>query len=145
MWEAVVFEFLFTWFGAPWFGFLGALKVAVQEYGIRMQWDVTIWQVPELAVAGMQMSTNSTLNGNVEMSTANGFNSGIITNPLQVPGVCWLNTYPQHQYETLQSILLHVGLSMISHWMGTVCSPCQCHQNVHLQPLLLTPSVAPEP
>ena len=52
--------------------------------------SVTIKQVPELDVAGMQMSTNSTLNGNVEMSTANGFNSGIITNPLQVPGVCWL-------------------------------------------------------
>ena len=41
----------------------------------------------QLDVATLQMSTNSTLNGNVEMSTANGFNSGIITNPLQVPGV----------------------------------------------------------
>ena len=37
----------------------------------------------------LQMSADphTGLNGNVEMSTANGFNSGIITNPLQVPSV----------------------------------------------------------
>lgn len=71
--------------------------------GTAFRCSVTIKQMPQLDGADMQMSTNSTLNGNVEMSPANGFNSGIITNPLQVPGVCWLCTHPQHQYKMLQS------------------------------------------